>query len=81
MANESGIRAWYKECHDLLSKSFYGGKSGLTKEQFDLQHGINWTNMKNELIASGFIPPDQPPRDLGKEIDELKARVVGLEKP
>ena len=79
MANEAEIRARYKEYHDLLSYSFYSGTSGLTKEQFDQQHSLNWLNMENELIAFGFIIPDQPPRNLEKEIDELKARVSKLE--
>ena len=81
MAIEVEIKAGYKEYHDLLSSSFYGGKSGLTKEQFDLQHALNWTNMENELIAFGFIAPDLPARDIGKELDELKTRVEKLEKP
>ena len=79
MANEAEIRAKYKEYHDLFSESFYSGTSGLTKERFDTQHGQIWANMEADLIAAGFIVPAQPPRDLGKEIDELKTRVRKLE--
>ena len=79
MDSEAGIRRKYKEYHDLFSWSFYSGTSGLTKEQFDLQHGQIWANMEADLIAAGFLVPAKSPRDLGKEIDELKVRVKKLE--
>ncbi len=33
----------YLRRHDELSRSYYSGKSGLSKEEFDRQHGAIWT--------------------------------------
>ena len=64
MPTEKEIRDNYKEQHDTLTADYYGGTSGLTKEQFDIQHGQIWSNMEAELIAEGYIIPPEPPRDL-----------------
>jgi len=61
MATEAEIKAYYKAFHDELSEAYYGGTSGLTKEQFDLQHGQIWDDMTAELIAEGYLmPPAEP---------------------
>lgn len=57
---EEEIRAHYKELHDTLSASYYAGTSGLTKEEFDLQHGHIWADMKAELTPEGYEPPPDP---------------------
>ena len=80
MPTEKEIKSKYQKLHDKLSSSFYAGTSGLTKEQFDLQHGQIWADMEAELIAGGFITPPTPPRDLEAEIDAIKARIEKLEK-
>ena len=73
------IRAKYKKLHDELSEAFYAGTSGLTKEQFDTQHGKVFSNMDAELkMASDYVEP-VPPRDLAAEIDALKAKISALE--
>lgn len=54
MATEKEIKANYKNQHDELSASYYGGNSGLTKEQFEQQHGQIWADMDAELIAEGL---------------------------
>lgn len=59
-------------------------KSGKTIEEFNLHHGDIWNNHEAELIAEGFMEPPTPPepaRDLIQEqIDDLRTRVVQLEK-
>ena len=73
------IRAKYKKQHDELSEAFYAGTSGLTKEQFDTQHGKVFSNMDAELkMASDYVEP-VPPRNLEAEIDALKAGISALE--
>jgi hypothetical protein len=79
MVTEAQIKAKYKAWHDTLSESYYDGTSGLSKEDFDHQHGNVWADMDSELIAEGFKAPAIPPRDLAVELDELKARVGKLE--
>ena len=79
MLAEKEIKEKYKKLHDELSTGYYTGTSGLTKEQFDLQHGKVWADMEAELIAGGFILPPILPRDLEAEIDDLKARIEKLE--
>ena len=79
MLAEKEIKEKYKKLHDELSTSYYAGSSGLTQEQFDLQHSEIWSNMETELIAGGFITP-LTSRDLEAEIDDLKARVEKLER-
>lgn len=80
MPTEAEIKAKYKMLHDELSDAYYAGTSGLTKEEFDFQHGKVWTDMETELIAEGYLTPPIPPRDLEAEIDVLKAKVRKLEK-
>lgn len=80
MTTEIEIKAKYKKLHDDLSEAYYGGTSGLTKEEFDIRHGKVWADMEAELIAEGYLTPPPPPRDLEVEVDELKARVKELEK-
>lgn len=61
MLTEEEIRAKYMVLHNELSESYYSGASGLTKEEFDTQHGQIWNDMKAELIAEGYIqPPPEP---------------------
>jgi len=79
MATEIEIKANYKQQHDILTASYYGGTSGLTKEEFDQQHGQIWANMEAELIAGGYLTIPESPRDLAAEIDGLKARIATLE--
>lgn len=58
---EAEIKAKYKALHDTLAESYYGGTSGLTKEEFDIQHGKIWNDMEAELIAEGYRqPPPEP---------------------
>lgn len=80
MPIEAEIKAKYKKLHDDLSDAYYGGTSGLTKEEFDIQHGKIWGDMETELIAEGFMLPLEPARDLPAEMDDLKARVEKLER-
>ncbi len=75
MPTEIEIKANYKVQHDTLSKSYYNGSSGLTKEQFDSRHGQVWNDMEAKLITEGFLTIPEPPRDLEAEIDELKAEI------
>lgn len=74
------IKTKYKTLHDELSEAYYAGTSGLTKEEFDLQHGKIWADMEAELIAEGYRQPPEPVRDAFVEIDDLKVRVKKLEK-
>lgn len=80
MSTEKEIKANYRKLHDDLSEIYYGGTSGLTKEEFDYQHGQIWSNMEAELIAKGFLTIPEPPRDLVAEIDEIKASLSILER-
>jgi len=77
---EEEIKTKYKGLHDELSNGYYSGTSGLTKEEFDLQHGKIWNDMEAELIAEGYRQPPEPVRDLATEIDELKVKIEILEK-
>lgn len=74
------IKAKFSGKHDDLTKSYYGGESGLTKDEFDTQHAKIWSDMDAEIkTASDYIKPI-PTRDLATEIDDLNARVEKLEK-
>ena len=79
MLTEKEIKATYKSQHDSLSESYYAGTSGLTKEEFDQQHGQIWDDMKSEFIAEGYLAIPEPARDLSSEIDELKNKITKLE--
>lgn len=79
MPTEAEIKANYKAQHDALSEGYYAGTSGLTKEQFDQQHGQIWSDMEATLIAAGYLIPPVPARDLAAEVDELKEKVKKLE--
>jgi len=68
------IKAHYKELHDTLSKAYYDGSSGLSKEEFDLQHAQVWTDMEAELVAGGYLIQPGP-----SELEKLKGRVKALE--
>jgi hypothetical protein len=35
--------------HDALSAEYYSGKSGMTKEEFDLQHAAVWDGLEEDL--------------------------------
>lgn len=76
---EKQIIAEYKRLHDDLSKIYYDGTMGLTKEEFDAQHGLIWASMEAELIAEGYIILPEPPKDLAAEVTALEARIIKLE--
>jgi len=59
MPTEQEIKANYKQLHDVLSESYYDGTSGLTKEEFDFQHGQIWNDMEALLIVEGYITPSE----------------------
>lgn len=69
---EKQIKAEYKRLHDDLSKIYYDGIMGITKEEFDAQHGMIWDGLEAQLIAEGYLPPPRPRRDLAAEIDALR---------
>lgn len=75
-----GIIATFKAQHDILTIDYYTGVSGLTKEQFDQEHGQIWQDLDNELVASGFKQLPGPALDVGKELLRLKVRIDKLEK-
>ena len=82
MGKES-IAEKYKKQHDTLSEAFYIKKRGqgvTAQEQidFDSAHGNIFRNMNNELMDMGYKEPPTPPRDLGREIDELKQEIEKL---
>ena len=79
MPTEAEIKSKYKAQHDTRSESYYAGTSGLTKEQFALQHGKIWNDMEAELIAKGYLKLPEPVKDLAAEIDSLKAKIEKLE--
>lgn len=80
MVTREGIRAKYKKLHDDLSEAYYGGTSGLSKEEFDFQHGKIWSDMEDELIAEGYSSPPEPSLSthisIIDAIDTSKARPV-----
>ena len=71
--SEKEIRSFYKNVHNKLSESYYAGKSGLTKEEFDTQHGKVWADMEAELLEGGLIPTPGP--SLEDRVALLEARV------
>jgi FMN phosphatase YigB (HAD superfamily) len=71
------IRARYVGLHADLERRFYK-EHAMTKEEFDSLHQKLWQDYDQELANAGFLAPE--PRDLAKEIDELKARVAELER-
>jgi len=73
------IRYKHKALHDELSDAFYAGTSGLTKEEFDLQHGRIWADMEAELIAEGYLTPPAPPLCTHWAI--IDSFSIGREKP
>lgn len=79
MPTEAEIVSNWKEQHNILSDAYYAGTSGLTKEEFDSQHGAIWEMMESELIEAGYKQIPIPPRDLTAEIDGIKTRLVALE--
>lgn len=74
---EKEIKAQYLTAHDNLSEDYYKNKL-MSKDDFDYYHGQNWDNMGVELITKGYITIPEPPRDLEKEMDELKAEMNKL---
>ena len=75
MPSEADIKVNYIKLHDDLSASYYDGESGLTKEEFDIQHGKIWKDMEAELLTEGHLKSPEP-----TELEQLKARVEALEK-
>ena len=71
---EVEIKTSHKNLHDSISEDYYKNKL-MSKEDFDYYHGQNWDDLETELITEGYIKIPEPPRDLEKEIDELKARI------
>lgn len=80
MPSKSEIIAKYKALHDTLSERYYGGTRGLSKDEFDAQHGKIWSDMEAELIAAGYRQPPEPVRDLAADLDDHEARLKALEK-
>jgi len=84
MLTETEIKTKYKAHHDELSKAYYSGTSGLTKEEFATQHGQIWADMETKLKAGGFIPEPEPPRSTHistiDAIDVAKARPVRIKR-
>ena len=81
MPTEKEIKDKHKKLHNELSQSYYAGKSGLTKEEFDTQHSQVWANMEAELIAGGFMPTPVAPVDwkaewLAADTDNKKLKVL-----
>jgi len=79
MITKKQIKDNWKKQHDILSAAYYAGKTGLTKAEFDSQHGAIWEMSESELIEAGYKEIPQPARDTLSELDELLARVVNLE--
>ena len=79
MLSEKQIRENWKNQHAILSRAYYSGTSGLTKEEFDSQHGACWEMLESELIEAGYKQLPIPPRDLIAEIDDLEKRIQKLE--
>lgn len=77
---EAKIKAKYLALHNELTEAYYSGKSDLTKEEFDIQHGKIWNDMRGELIAGGFLVIPPPVRDLEIEVDELKTKIQMIER-
>ena len=80
MITEKQIKTIFKQLHDDLSDIYYDGTMGLTKEEFDQQHGMMWGIMEEELIAEGYLTIPEPPRDLAAEMTNLEQRVKMLER-
>jgi len=78
MPTEAEIRDNYKDQHDVLTKSYYEGTSGLSKAQFDQQHAQVWADMETELLAGGYLVAPAPPRSSHistlEAVDPTKAR-------
>jgi len=54
MPTENEIRTHYKTKHDTLSFRYYTIRE-IKKDEFDLQHGKLWSDMKAELISNGYL--------------------------
>jgi hypothetical protein len=78
MATEKKIKSTYKKFHDDLSALYYDGTMGITKEDYDTQHGLIWNNMEDELAAGGYKIV-RPAGILKAEIDALTKRIEALE--
>ena len=70
---EAKIKANYLKLHNELSDGYYSGASGLTKKEFDTQHGQIWTDMESELRAGGFIAEPEPIVDWQTEYDKASS--------
>lgn len=77
--NKAELTRSYQKAHAELSDAFYAGETGLTKAQFDFQHGKIWSGYEAALIAAGHRPAPTLPRDLAAEIDSLEGRIRKLE--
>jgi len=80
MVTEIELKGNYLRQHTDLEILYYDF-GAMDKETFDSQHGQLWNNLDADMIAAGFKEPPVPPRDLAKEIDELKAKVDLLRIP
>lgn len=87
MLTKNEIRTKYKTQHDPQSKLFYDKKhstGGATEEETSAF--LAWHNQlrKDEeaeiKTASDYVEP-VPPRDLAKEIDDLRAKIDKLKSP
>ena len=79
MKTEAEIIAKHVDRHTELEWLYYTLES-ISKEEFDLEHGQNWDEMREELIEEGYITVGVPSRNLEAEIDILKQRIVDLER-
>ena len=74
------IKTSYKMAHDELSELHYQKKHtvGVTPEeqaQFDLQHGKILADMREELIAEGYLVVLPPVKSLEERVAELEAKL------
>jgi len=60
MPTEQEIRDRYLALHDDLSHRYYELHE-MPKEEFDLQHGQIWQDMKQALIDAGYLSLPEPP--------------------
>ena len=80
MQTEKKLTEDAQRAHDNLSEDYY--KKGLMgKEDFDYYHGQIWGGLEATKIAAGYLTIPEPPRDLEKEIDELRAEIGELRNP
>lgn len=73
----------HKNQHNTLSEVFYAKKrdKGVTSQEqvdFNNSHRMIYESLDAQLIEGGFKEIPVPPRDVLKEIDELKIEIKNL---